>query len=96
MRSRIKEKTGVTIHFNSLNVIMGYLNRDNHFLPINTIIIVTKYYIYLNSRKKIPLNILDLQKKIQETYNEQMLVARLNFFESEFEKKWFSFRNLIK
>ena len=96
LKEWIKEKTGVTIHFNSLNVIMGYLNRDNHFLPINTIIIVTKYYIYLNSRKKIPLNILDLQKKIQETYNEQMLVARLNFFESDFEKKWFSFRNLIK
>ena len=96
LKDWIKEKTGIAIHFDSLNIIMGYLNRDNLFLPINTIILVTKYYIYSNSRKKIPFNILDLQRKIKETYNEQILVSRLNFSDLKFEKKWFSFKNLVK
>ena len=63
---------------------------------VRQISVVTKYYIYSNSRKKIPFNILDLQRKIKETYNEQILVSRLNFSDLKFEKKWFSFKNLVK
>ena len=91
----IKERTNINIKFDSFKIIMGYLNRENFFLPINTIILVTKYYIYSNTRTKQCLNIADLQMKVKEVYNEQNLVAKLNCSENKFEEKWLSFNKLL-
>ena len=91
----IKEKTNIVIKFDSFRIIMGYLNRDKFFLSINTLILVTKYYIYANTRAKRCLNIADIQIKIKKVYNEQNLVAKLNCLENKFEEKWLSFNKLV-
>ena len=37
--------------------MISYINRDNFFIPINTITLVTKYYRYSNTIAKRYLNI---------------------------------------
>ena len=91
----IKTKINSTITFEPSTIILGYLNNDNRSIPLNTIILITKSYIFWCSRKKNKPNIFSLQKRIQETYNNQNMVARLNNKYDQFQKSWKAFEKLI-
>ena len=64
LKSWIARKTGLNLYLSSQEILLGHLNRDTNFLPINTIIIVTKRFIYSNSRQKKPFDIAHLQEKL--------------------------------
>jgi len=86
----------VNLEFTQQNIIMGYINFDNVFLPINTIILVTKYYIFSCAYLNRQLNVHILLKKIKKVYFEQKTIAQINFKHLEFEKKWLRFYEVIE
>ena len=66
----IAHATSIPIKFSPVEILFGYLNLD-YFNPINTIILVTKTYIFSKSRKAIPLDISELKSNIRQVYDEQ-------------------------
>ena len=59
----IKTKINSTITFEPSTIILGYLNNDNRSIPLNTIILITKSYIFWCSRKKTNLIYLVCKKE---------------------------------
>ena len=67
----MKNKTGLSLDLGPLEYILGYLNTDTNSLPINILLVATKYYIYSNSRLSKTLYIPELLEKIKSIYDEQ-------------------------
>ena len=76
--------------------MLGYFNKGQCFLPINTIIMVTKKFLFKNSRKGIPHIFKNLQEDVKNVYVEQKLVAIYNFKEDVFNEDWKHFVKLSK
>jgi len=76
----------VTLNFSPLTIILGYLSRDSNFLPINTILIVTKYYIFNSAQTGYIPDIFVLQRKIKKYIlsksSSQMLTINLNLLQN--------------
>ena len=53
----------IHIDFNKTAMILGYTESNDNFWPVNFLLIITRYYIFSCSRKKIQLNIFDRKKK---------------------------------
>ena len=85
----------LNLNLSDRDKILGSLHSDVFFLPMNTIILVTKYYIFTISKTDRHLNIFELQKKIKIVYEEQLLVAQMNNKQTEYIKKWARFENLF-
>ena len=64
----ITKKLRITVDFNTEMVILGYLERDENYISLNSIILITKSYIFWSSRNKIQPNIHTLQVRIKNTY----------------------------
>ena len=78
-------------------IILGYLNADNFSIPINTILMVTKHYIFVTSLSVTARpNIHDLLKLIKKTYNEQSLVAKINDKFDLFYKTWSKLSTILE
>ena len=84
----IKNKTNINVEFTPIIIILGYMNDDNFKIPLNTIILVTKSYIFWCSKNKKVPTIFLLQNRIIEVYNTQYMLARLNNKDSQLTKQW--------
>jgi len=91
----IRDLLNIEISFSPNQIILGYLLKDSDFLPINTILIVTKYYIFLSAHTSRPLDILNLKSKIKNVYMEQKLLAEINLIIDDFEKHWSRFKHIF-
>ena len=60
LENYIMEKTSLQIKFHPEDILFGCRYFDPNFVALNTIIIVTKSYIFSTSRKKQELGIKDL------------------------------------
>ena len=76
----------ISQHIAPVEILFGYLNPDN-FNPINTIILITKAYIFSKSRKAIPLDISELKSNIRQVYDEQQYMALMDMKQETFNKK---------
>ena len=47
-------------------ILLGYTMRDQHFLPVNTIIMVVKSHIFSNSRQQKSFDNVHLHRKIKK------------------------------
>ena len=90
----ITHTTSFPIKFSPVEILLGYLNPDN-FYPINTIILVTKAYIFSKSRKALPLDISDLKNNIRQVYDEQQYMALIDEKQEIFVKTWTVFKNIF-
>ena len=84
----ILNKTNYNIIFDTKTIILGYLINNNISTSINTIILVTKSYIFWCSRRDIKPCIYQLQIRIKDTYETQKAIACLNNKEELFDQKW--------
>ena len=84
----IKNKTHHQIVFTPQMIILGYQIKNNIHIPINTIILATKSYIFWCSRKKKKPNIFELQKRIKHTYMTELTISQLNFKHENFLRIW--------
>ena len=88
IKTWILNKTTYNITFDTKTIILGYLFNNNISTPINTIILVTKSYIFWCSRHNIiPCNY-QLQTRIKESYETQKAISCLNNNEEIFDRKW--------
>ena len=67
-------------------IIHEYFNTDIKSVPLNTIIMSTKYYIFSCAHKKTRININDAIHRSNEHYLEQSHMASQNFKTDEFNK----------
>ena len=58
----VTNRTSIYLELNDTTKILGYTTYDENFWAINFILIVTRFYIYWSSKKKLYLNIFHLQK----------------------------------
>ena len=87
--------SNITLDLNASTIILGYSSADNLFRPINTVLMVSKYYIFQCCYNSARPNIFTLQKRIKKVYQEQKLVAQLNNRYDHFEQHWQMFGNMF-
>ena len=63
--------TNKIIIFTQNTIILGYLYNDNNYYPINTIIAVTKSYIFTSSVHECIPNINVLKNRLQKQFEDQ-------------------------
>ena len=88
LKSWIARETGLNLYLSPQEILLGHLNRDINFLPINAIIIVTKSYIYSSFRQQKPFDIAHLQEKLKYVYEEQKLLSVYSHSEEKYNKSW--------
>ena len=71
-----------------LEILLGHLKYDNHSLPINTLIMATKYYIFVCAVKLKTPSLNKLIVKLKTNYHEQLLLSINTDKEGEFRKNW--------
>ena len=76
-------------------IILGYYEKDENYIPLNSIILITKSYIFWSSRNKIQTNINTLKVRIKDTYLDQKFIHTKNGKEDNFLSKWNYWSNLI-
>ena len=79
-----------------MNILLGYLNVDSSSNPINTILLIMKYYIFRTSLEDKKPNLSELQNLIKVTYMEQLLLAKLNDKVNNFNKNWSRFTTMLQ
>ena len=83
-------KLSITVELDTATKILGYHIRDEHFWPLNFVLIIAKHYVFYCARNNENLNIFRLQQIIKSKFEEQEALARLNCEDQLFSKKWSS------
>ena len=84
------------INLSPLDIILGYLHRDNQYIPINILIATTKYYIFKSALNKSVPNISGLKNKLKRKYEEQFYIhSECDYGETLFSC-WGIFNNLFE
>ena len=91
----VLRKTKYNLSLSQQDIILGSTHVEPFFLPINTLIMVAKYYIFTSSKTDRVPNIFELQKRARVIYEEQKLVAKLDSKQFQFNKKWETFENIF-
>ena len=91
----IQKKVSFHIKFNPEYVLLGYSYSNSNSLALNTLIMVTKSYIFSNSRKGLELKMEDLLMLQKRIYSEQKLVANLKMENVRFEKCWYQIQKYL-
>ena len=91
LNSRLERVLNKHLSQAPLEILLGYLKSDNHFLPINSLILATKYYIFACAVKLKTPSFNDLIMKLKICYQEQLLLSIDSGKEDEFRKNWSGF-----
>ena len=79
-----------------LEILLGHLNNDNNFLPVNSLILATKYYIFICAvNSKMP-SFNELCIKSKTCYREQLLLSTDTSKEEEFKKNWLGSKKIFE
>ena len=91
----ISSRSTFNVDFSPVVIVLGYLNKNNIQQVINIIILLTKSYIFWCFQQLKSPNILDLQKRIKDTYNTEKTLAVLHDKSDTFESHWLPFADLF-
>ena len=91
----ISANLNITIYLDKATMILGYLHKNNYQVPLNTILLTTKSFIFQCSRKNNEPDINTLIERINKTYIEQQKIAILNQSLNQFNKVWSVWKNLF-
>ena len=84
----LDQRSSFELNLSAETIILGYLNTDTNFEPINFILLVTKHYLFnCASQSKMPRFHI-LKNRIQQSFAEQQMIARINSMEHAFDKNW--------
>ena len=87
----IQNKINIPISFTPTLIILGYLDNSNYSKPLNTIILTSKSYIFWCCKNQVNPNPMELQKRIEQCYKEQ--INELKGMQEKFEKNWILWKN---
>ena len=76
------------------SILLGYIEPYIN-IPLNTINMVTKSYIFHCSKKNRRLNIYHLQNRLKTTYQTIEFIATKNDQQDKLKKTWILFKNLF-
>ena len=79
-----------------LKILLGHLKNDNHSLPINSLIMATKCYIFVCAVKLKTPSFNELILKLETCYQEQFLLSMNAGKEDKFRKNWSGFSKLFE
>ena len=88
IKNWINTELGIHLDFSTSTIILGYLNSDSNYVPINLIILVTKYYIFYCASKNIAINFESLKIRLQKVYTEEKMISQINLKIDHFDKIW--------
>ena len=91
----IKMKLNITLKMDTTMKTIGYCNYDEHFWPLNFVLILSRFYIYQISKKKSTLNIFSLQNIIKERFHQEKYLAQLSGNGNLFQKRWEIWQHLF-
>ncbi len=91
----ILRKTTITINLNEQQVLLGHFSDKNNQIPVNTILMCTKAYIFYCARLQKRLNIFHLQSRIKKTYLEQEFIAKMKNKDLQFQATWLRWKVLF-
>ena len=81
--------------FSQEDIILGYLYNDNNYYPVNTIIAVTKSYIFSSAVHGAIPNINALKHKLQKQFRDQLHVNMEMNRTDKFNCQWLPYRKLF-
>ena len=84
----LKERISLEIKFSCFTIIFGYINKDQNHIPINSLILVTKKYIFDTSRDGKRLILKSLKHRLNSLLRDEEYCAKLNEKETEFSHVW--------
>ena len=92
----VESKINLKINLTHTIKTLGYFIQDEHFWPLNFILIVTRKYIFTCSKKENNLNIYHLQKMIKERFQEQESLCKVSMRHHTFENNWIVWKHIFK
>lgn len=95
LKTWIESTLNRNFEFTKEHILLGYNVANLDFVPINSILMITKYYIFCCALKRMPVDIFKLQYFIKDSYNEQKLVAATSFNLTKFNKNWLNYNRLF-
>ena len=90
----VKLKTSVPLKLTLPEILLGYM-KPERFIPVNTIILCTKKYIFSSSSSGQILSISELKIKIKTVYEEQYFLAKLDLTKDYFENCWTIYNSIF-
>ena len=84
----IESKIGSKIILNNTVKTLGYYILDEHFWPLNVVLLITRHYIFNCARNGHNFNVYQLQKIIKSKYEEQTMLQTIENCGKNFERKW--------
>ena len=84
----ILNKLEIRIDIDNPTQILGCFQMNFNHIPLNSLILVTKSYIFWCAKKSRNPDIFGLQKRIKQMYYEQKAIASKNFTQDKFQKQW--------
>ena len=91
----IFNKIGLNFNIDETMKILGYLDFDMHFWPLNFFLLITRKYIFWCTSKNYVPNIYFLQKEIKRRFIEQKFLHAIKSKTSVFCKKWTIFERVL-
>ena len=83
-----ESKIGSKIILNNTVKTLGYYILDEHFWPLNFVLLITRHYIFNCARNGHNFNIYQLQKINKSKYEEQKMLQTIENCGKNFERKW--------
>ena len=96
LENLIYEKIKFRIKFNDSNIIHGYPSIDQNNIPLNTLIITAKKYIFDYVTSKSRLHIMAFRHKFSYIYTEQSFVSKFSEQVAKFKKTWQKWLPLVE
>ena len=84
----LEERIRLSIKFSCFNVVFGYINKDQNHIPINSLILITKKYIFDASRDGKRLILRSLQHRLNRLFRDEEHRAHLYGKELIFSRVW--------
>ena len=84
----IFNKLSFNVPLDNYTIVLGYLAADKIAVPLNSIILIAKAYIFNCAIYQNELNIFQLQTRIKSNYNEQLYLATLKGKLKPFNDIW--------
>ena len=84
----ILNKLEIRIDIDNPTNFLGCFQMNFNHIPLNSLILVTKSYIFWCAKKSRNPDIFGLQKRIKQMYYEQKAIASKNFTQDKFQKQW--------
>ena len=95
LKARIELVLQTNFNVNPSCIILGSRATNNLSIPLNTIYLTAKVYIFKTSRKNGNLLLDGFCNYLKSENQEQEYVAKLDFRQDKFNKAWGNFYNLF-